>query len=565
MKLNEFVKALEQQGLIVRYDVCLLSGKWKKTYVDMAIYSEMKVADPNSSEIERPLAVIELKRNIIYPRDHNVKFRVRRMVEVSGASIGVVIAFSPEERNKPLMHDDVIAGQVKIEKIDVFDPHCILPDLLRGHFPDYKNKFKREEGWQPVDVSDFLQCLSPIRKMITEFSPVKFVENFREMISRILTGHKDKSELGFCLDELMAKMNSDALETGLIPEKGNDIDDYISEPELRGMLEHLRAMAGEDDFKKSLTHDGFNVYLDYSQQAQLVWEMIYYDKFGKFRKNKDDKDQIDNKCFCRFTSLSRLFSNINNEEESMCGLAGMNDRMEGLFLNKCLGIHNASLSSLPPDQLAKYNSNFILSLCEESRKDNLTMWRFYGGSDGDGVSLVYEIVDTEKLRKSRDFILAPISYGSNNMVVKFFLLLKRLPLIGPYRLFVNLDSIWNFFVKDKGFEDEKEWRLLYHNTNISKATPKGVEYKWIYNGTCGIVHPLVVFKKQTGGNGTDGNEDNGGKEGETVEFPLVLKEIILGPKCKESGVNSRQLKHFLELKGLGNIAVSVSQHGPLYR
>lgn len=570
MKLNEFVKALEQQGLIVKNNVQLLSGRWQKMYADMAVYYTQKnPADHDGPDEEHLLAVFEIKFGSAIKRS-NVKLRVRRMVESSGAPFGAILTLPTSKPYGPNDNDDFRTVEVEIESLEVLDLGSHFPEVIKELAPDYELRGKRKDDWQLIEASLFIDCLSPIRKMIVEFDPSDFVMSCHEMIENIISGHIDKTEKSISLEDLLNEMNEYASENGFIPKSEDNAEEetrkknekenkiYIGEEELRGILQNLNERIRTNEFMDSITTEGFNVFPDLTQQAKLVWDMIYYDKFHNFRKDKNDKDMIDGKCFCRFTSVNRLFSNINNGEESMLGLAGMNDKMEGLFLNKCLGNHSASLTSLPPDRLEKYNTNFILSLCKEPKKDDLTMWRLYGGDDGDGVSLVYEIADTEKLRQSSDFILAPISYGSNNMVVKFFLLLKMLAMLSPLNFVLKMDSIWNFFVKDEGFMVEEEWRLLYTNPKIAKAAPKGVEYKWIYNGTVGIVHPLVVFKK--------GANQNGGADNDpVVEFPLVLKEIILGPKCTESAVNCRQLEHFLKLKGLGKIAVSVSKHGPLYR
>lgn len=557
MKLREFVEALEQQGLIVKTDVMVLSGRWQKMYADLAVYySEKDPINPDAPDVEHLLAVFEIKSGLSSKRS-NVKIRVRRMVESSGATLGVILTLPPSKPYGPDGKDYFKTGEVEIADMEVFDPRSHFTDVIKEHYPDYELRGKRKEDWQLIETAQFIECLSPIRKMIVGFNSEDFVKSYLDMIENILDGQKDKSGKSISLENLLKCINEFALEQELIPESEYPDNSYINKTELRGMLEKISEHLRQNKFAKSITNDGFNVFPDLSQQSQLVWDMIYYDKNGHFRNDNDDKALIDGACFCRFTSVNRLFSNINDGEESMLGLAGMNDKMEGLFLNKCLGNHFASLTSLPPDRLEKYNTNFILSLCEESKKDDLTMWRLYGGNDGDGVSLIYGISDVAKLRSNKNFILAPISYGSNNMVVKFFLLLKVLAMVSSLNFVLKMDSIWNFFVKDEGFKVEEEWRLLYINSSIAKAAPAGVEYKWIYNDNCGIVHPLVIFKK---GAGRKGGEDNRA----IVKFPLVLKEIILGPKCKESGVNSRQLEQFLKLKGL-NIAVSISRHGPLYR
>lgn len=73
MKLREFVEALEQQGLIVKTDVMVLSGRWQKMYADLAVYySEKDPINPDAPDVEHLLAVFEIKSGLSSKRS-NVK------------------------------------------------------------------------------------------------------------------------------------------------------------------------------------------------------------------------------------------------------------------------------------------------------------------------------------------------------------------------------------------------------------------------------------------------------------------------------------------------------------
>ena len=79
----------------------------------------------------------------------------------------------------------------------------------------------------------------------------------------------------------------------------------------------------------------------------------------------------------------------------------------------------------------------------------------------------------------------------------------------------------------------------------NKVANKLEDPKWIFNETYKIFHPIQVL-----------DLPDSPKE-DTVKSPLILKKIILGPKCNEANVNNLQLRALLNQLGL-NIAVEES-------
>lgn len=239
--------------------------------------------------------------------------------------------------------------------------------------------------------------------------------------------------------------------------------------------------------------------------------------------------------FCRYISMEGLQRILLNKKESMCGLAGMNDKSEGFFLDKCLNDSSFNLFRKPQKQIDEFNNAFILSLCVESKKDDLTMWRLYG-RDGFGACLVYE-ADFHEIDTSKDFILLPIIYGNaSNKIVLLFKILSKLPYIKGLKFGLYHKKYWQFFVKPDEFKVEKEYRLLYIPTDIKQA-----DVKWIYNGGCSIFHPLCEFSSRL----FPAKDEKAKVNGNTNSFPLILKEVILGPKCIESKTNKVQLRTYL--------------------
>lgn len=263
-----------------------------------------------------------------------------------------------------------------------------------------------------------------------------------------------------------------------------------------------------------------------------------YAEFGLIRRVVraiDGKLAADGHRYCRFTGMDGLYRILDQSKESLCGLATMNDKSEGLYLNKCVnGKGSMSLYARPQQEIDDYNKVFIRSLCSEKKKDDLTMWRLYGGEDGDGVSLVYE-VRYDYIKASPDFILMPVLYGDDNGIVRLFRSVKSLAAIKGFKFTLTYRNIWQYFVKPKEFKVEDEFRLLYlHRTaNEGKVKPK-----WIYNGSKSIFHPIVALPM--------GDR----KEEEDIVFPMELKEIVLGPRCREAEVNRVQLQSWLNSQGL---------------
>lgn len=234
---------------------------------------------------------------------------------------------------------------------------------------------------------------------------------------------------------------------------------------------------------------------------------------------------------CRYTSFHSLMRILNTKKASVCSIVGMNDKSECYYFDSY--IENKGVSdfvTMSPSTVHELNSNFIMSCSGINRKDKLTMWRMYG-DEAKGVCLVYKIDDM-----GSDFVLAPVSYanedGSHPEIDFIKDLQENLRIVFP-----SLD-VWKHFFKPFEYADENEIRLLYKDVNASN-------YKWI-QATGDILCPIVEFPIEKQKN----------------RFPLILKEVCLGPKCPEKEVNSSQLDMYanqLDIKYVGgqlNIAVS---------
>ena len=273
---------------------------------------------------------------------------------------------------------------------------------------------------------------------------------------------------------------------------------------------------------------GRTVSVSFEEQFALIKTIL---KAAKIKPIKE---------FCRYTSSASLHRIIDGQKESMCGLAVMNDKSEGFYFDKYLSPKSSSsLWRKTQKEVDAYNKVFITSLCGREKSDDLTMWRLYGGQDGDGVCLEYDI-DLDYLRKSQNFLLMPVFYGnSNNPVIQVFRFILKLPLIAGFQFVLSCKNIFRYYVKPDGFKIEDEQRLLFIRDNAIAS--KIDKPKWIFNSSYKIFHPIQELKLHL--------------SGEEVHSPLILKKIILGPKCAEPNINRVQLLSWLETIGLKGITV----------
>lgn len=239
---------------------------------------------------------------------------------------------------------------------------------------------------------------------------------------------------------------------------------------------------------------------------------------------------------CRYTSLASIFRTLNDKEQSMCSIVCMNDRSEIEYASKKIGYETLV-------NRGDANNCYILSCAHFSKKDNLTMWRLYG-DDGEGVNIEYE-VDKSLLYSYSSFAIAPISYADKNGLDPNLELVKNLldANIGGAKFQLNEWSIWQHFFKPYEYRDESEIRLLFwdephYNEDEKKEEVPGknpeFKRKWILESSYGVVAPIVCFKIAPN----------------PSSFPLIIKQIMIGPKNKEKEQNYEQVLQLAKAKGI---------------
>lgn len=259
---------------------------------------------------------------------------------------------------------------------------------------------------------------------------------------------------------------------------------------------------------------------------------------------------------CRYTSLESLFYSLSNHTFRLNALAGMNDKGERTFLYK--GLYRYDVD---PDKLKEDNVTFIMSCSDINKKDRLEMWRLYA-DDAKGVCITFA-VNEEELKKN--FILRPILYDrdiDNRMTERYEILIGLIRNLKEQGVNFRLRSfeLWKTFVKSGDYAYEDEVRLYYKET---KKAESHSSKDWVITDRNHIINPFVSFyfceedieKAKNGGD-------------EVIPFPLILKEITLGPKCPEQEENRQQIfaliKKDPELSKLGlkdeDIKVSTIQN-----
>ncbi|MCH7535890.1 MAG: hypothetical protein IH948_09155, partial [Bacteroidetes bacterium] len=147
---------------------------------------------------------------------------------------------------------------------------------------------------------------------------------------------------------------------------------------------------------------------------------------------------------------------------------------------------------------------------------NIVGGPFLGGnfwSNPFGTGFSDNCIDTDK-----DGICAPLE------VLKRFMERFRNEESAVFK-FQTLNT-WKHFFKPFEYSIEEEVRLLYVENSVAKYKDKG----WVITSGIDILNPYVDFKL---------NGDN---------FPIELREIILGPNCPDKRLNKVQIEEMVRQK-----------------
>lgn len=260
-------------------------------------------------------------------------------------------------------------------------------------------------------------------------------------------------------------------------------------------------------------------FLDWNQTSgtEYLWFCNY---FHGLRKFADKSVPFNNWHIAKYTSLDTALMMLNSGKIRMMSVTAMNDKMEiGHLYGKLSCEDSAYLEDKTKIHYAR--QRYITSFT--NKIDDLTMWRLYG-DNGKGVCLVFS-------EPHECHYYFPIDYSGikSEICFKTKRICEELEKQGFKFTFKSLETIWQYFLKPKGFSEEEELRYL----RIDNKKPDG--YTLASNGVISCYRDLFLTF----------NEDKSENE-----FPAYLEGIILGPNMKNVAINKFQLEALAHEKGI---------------
>jgi len=232
---------------------------------------------------------------------------------------------------------------------------------------------------------------------------------------------------------------------------------------------------------------------------------------------------------CRYTSLGSLFTMLNKQSFRMCGLAGMNDKSEVNYVDRYLNGTETPYGKLHHNTISAINKRYITSCCNIRKKDDLTLWRLYGDNSR-GVCLMFDTICTNLGNK---VLLHEVKYpnkeGKHKELDFVKEVISRVKTMNGAKFEFRKLMYWKHFFKPIEFQVESEVRLLIVDDG---SLTKERKQDWVLTNDHSIIIPVIDFNLSD------------------QEFPLKLREIILGPNCPEKEINVKQIEELLRFSGL---------------
>lgn len=257
-----------------------------------------------------------------------------------------------------------------------------------------------------------------------------------------------------------------------------------------------------------------------------------------FDQNSFQKSHIENKIFsaligefkdttlCRYSSFDTIFSMINFLSVRLNGIAGMNDKTEINYVDTYLENYERPISTLHHNTVSAINKRYITSCSDINNKDNLTLWRLYG-DDAKGSCMVFKVIN-ENI--TDNILLRKVKYaddkGSHPELNFIKEIVEEVENLLGFKFEFRKIGVWKHFFKPYEYSIEDEVRLLIIDEGKLSLSNKG----WVKTYSHSILNPFIDFEL---------NSSN---------FPLELREIILGPKCPEQELNKIQLEEMIRRK-----------------
>lgn len=317
----------------------------------------------------------------------------------------------------------------------------------------------------------------------------------------------------------------------LVEKINNPKDKIVTETEKEQIVEIFKnAVSGNlcDEFinnpalKENIVFDNMNRVFCFKSHSGL--ESIFFEKL---------MNQYNFKPIYKYTSLRALFSILNKKSFRMSGIAGMNDKSEIDYVESYLGFADSSTDRHSTSRISEINRCFIMAGVDETKFDDLTLWRLYG-DDCKGACLEFEI-DSHNIDDS--FKVKRVDYADKRGQHKKLDILKEIiyEVDNQFGFKFKFKKLWAHisFFKPFDYADENEIRVLYM-LNDSNDKNEDIKLEWVSTFSHSIFIPTVNFNLMC------------------ENFPLKLKRIIIGPNCPEQKTNLFQIREMLKQIGLSD-------------
>lgn len=257
-------------------------------------------------------------------------------------------------------------------------------------------------------------------------------------------------------------------------------------------------------------------FFDNNKNLESFENVLFNNLLGDFNENR----------ICRYTSLKSMFVSLNSSSYRMNGLVGMNDKTEVDYVDNYLNDYPMQYHKLHHNKISAINKRFISSCSMQNMADKLTMWRLYG-DDCKGVCQVYKV---NTLPLNNHTLLQKVSYSNEDEIHPLLEFLKWIKRDFEKLLGLNFEynklRYWKHFFKPYDYSVENEVRLLVIDSNDVSIEKRD----WVLTDNHSILNPVIDIKLNH------------------PDFPLILDEIILGPKCPEADINKVQIEELLRIK-----------------
>ena len=270
----------------------------------------------------------------------------------------------------------------------------------------------------------------------------------------------------------------------------------------------------EYDIKDKAYH-----FRDWSKPAgrEYLWFCNYF-------RNLKESIQMTNLLYdwhvAKYTSLDTALKILNSGKMRMMSVTAMNDKTEiGHLYGKLQNDDSFYLENKTKVHFARHR---YITSCT-NRIDDLTMWRLYG-DNAQGVCLIFSEPDEYNYNLPIDY-----SGSDSEIYIRTKRICDELDKHGIKFTFKSLETIWQYFLKPKGFSDEQELRCL----KIDNSKPDG--YTLASNGVISTYKDYSLIM------------DNEHPEN---SFPASLQGLILGPNMKNAEINKFQLEALAAEKGI---------------